>query len=77
VWRFEPKTFRLLPSFAVVTSPNGGKAAGKADWSPLGGRAVTVWRDGDKPGLDYARAVIQAVIAAGATSVAIASRRGE
>ena len=27
----------LLASYAVVTSPNGSKSAGKADWSPLRG----------------------------------------
>ena len=32
----------LLPGFVAVTSPNGSKSAGKADWSPLRGRAVTV-----------------------------------
>jgi hypothetical protein len=62
---------RLLPGFAVVTSPNGSKSAGRADWSPLCGRAVTIWRDADRSGLDYAHAVAKQVIAAGGLSVAI------
>jgi hypothetical protein len=48
---------RLLPGFAAVTSPNGSKSAGKADWSPLKGRAVTIWPDADSAGLEYARHV--------------------
>ena len=28
---------RLLPGFVAVTSPNGSKSAGNADWSPLRG----------------------------------------
>ena len=45
----------LLPGFVAVTSPNGSKSAGKADWSPLRGRAVTVWPDADAAGLEYAQ----------------------
>jgi hypothetical protein len=62
---------RLLPDFVAVTSPNGSKSAGKADWSPLKGRAVTVWPDADAAGLDYARQVAELVMAVGACSVAI------
>ena len=64
---------QLLPVFAVVTSPNGSKSASKADWSPLRGRRVFVWRDGDGPGLDYARAVARAATRVGAASVVVAS----
>ena len=64
---------RLLPGFAAVTSPNGSKSAGKADWSPLRGRAVTVWPDADSAGLDYAQQVAKLGTAAGAASVAIVS----
>ena len=63
----------LLPDFVVVTSPNGSKSAGKADWSPLHGRVVTVWPDADTAGLEYARQVAELAEAAGATSVAIVS----
>ena len=41
------------------------------DWSPLRGRAVTVWPDGDAAGTEYARQVAKLVTAAGALSVAI------
>ena len=44
---------------AAVTSPGGGKAAAKADWSPLlraaeSGRDVLSWPDHDAPGRAYA-----------------------
>src|ERR1700730_6212322 len=64
---------RLLPGFAVVTSPNGSKSAAKADWSPLMGRAVIIWPDADTTGFDYARAVAKAATQTGAVSVAIMS----
>jgi putative DNA primase/helicase len=64
---------RLLPGDVAVTSPNGSKSASNADWSPLRGRAVTVWPDADTAGLEYARAVAKYALAAGATSVAIVS----
>ncbi|QGM98432.1 DUF927 domain-containing protein [Methylocystis parvus] len=38
----------------VTTSPNGSSAADKADWSPLAGRKVIVWPDGDEAGQKYA-----------------------
>ncbi len=64
---------RLLPDFVAVTSPNGSKSAGKADWSPLQGRAVTVWPDGDSAGFEYGRQVANLAAGAGALSVAIVS----
>lgn len=64
---------RLLPSFVAVTSPNGSKSAGKADWSPLKGRSVTIWPDTDAAGLDYARQVARLAVAASARAVAIVS----
>jgi putative DNA primase/helicase len=62
---------RLLAGFVAVTSPHGSKSAGKADWSPLRGRAVTVWPDADAAGTEYARQVAKLVTAAGALPVAI------
>lgn len=59
----------LLPAYVVVTSLNGSKNAGKADWSPLAGRDVAIWPDADEPGLDYARKVGELVIKAGARTV--------
>jgi putative DNA primase/helicase len=64
---------RLLSAFVTVTSPNGSKSAGKADWSPLRGRAVTVWPDADAVGLEYAQQVARFAADAGAASVAILS----
>ena len=62
---------RLLPAFAAVTNPNGAKSADKADWSPLRGRAVTIWPDADAAGQAFAKAAAKAVLAVGAASVAI------
>lgn len=62
---------RLLPSHVVVTSPNGSKSAGKADWSPLAGRRVVVWPDRDAPGAAYAEEVARLAAVAGALSVAV------
>jgi len=45
---------KLLPDYVVVTSPNGAKAASKADWSVLRGRDVTIWPDNDDGGRAYA-----------------------
>ena len=64
---------QLLPGFAVVTSPNGSRAASKADWSPLRGRQVIVWPDADVAGLNYARAAVRVATRAGARSVVVAS----
>src|SRR6516164_11028410 len=64
---------RLLPSFVVVTSPNGNKSAERADWSPLRGRNVVIWPDADSPGDVYAQAVAKCATNAGAKSIAIAS----
>jgi putative DNA primase/helicase len=60
---------RLLPSFAAVTNTNGAKSADKADWSPLRGRAVTIWPDADAAGLAFAKAATKAILGAGAASV--------
>ena len=37
----------LLPDFVVTTSPFGAKSAGKADWSLVEDRDVTIWPDND------------------------------
>jgi hypothetical protein len=67
---------RLLPGVVVVTSPNGSKSAGKADWSPLKAREVTIWPDADAAGYDYARAVAKLVTRAGAEFVSTSKDRG-
>lgn len=43
--------------FCVLTWPGGGKAVGKADFTPLAGRAVVIWPDCDTPGAAAAEAV--------------------
>lgn len=62
---------KLLTGYVAVASPNGSKSAGKADWSPLRGRAVTIWRDADDAGDDYANSAAGCLAAIGAASVAI------
>ena len=62
---------RLCPGYVPVTSPGGSKAAGKADWSPLAGRHVTIWPDADEPGKDYAGAVEKALRSVGAETVCV------
>jgi len=44
----------LFPSFVVTTHQGGGKALGKADFSPLAGRLVVVQPDADEPGQQMA-----------------------
>jgi len=54
-----------LPGIAATTSPGGGNGAIlrdgtiTADWSPLQGRHVIVWPDGDDTGAGYRDAVLQ------------------
>ena len=50
---------RLFPEFVAVTSPNGAKAADKADWTPLAGRSVIIWPDHDDEGAGYAADVVR------------------
>lgn len=41
---------RLFPDAVVLSWANGTNATAKSDWSPLHGRAVTLWPDADAPG---------------------------
>ena len=59
----------LFPDLVAVTSPGGSNAAGKADWSPLQGRAVTIWPDADGAGAKYALQVATLLQDIGAGSV--------
>lgn len=44
----------LFHHCAVLTWSGGANAVGKADWSPLAGRTVTIWPDNDEPGFKAA-----------------------
>jgi len=46
----------------ATTSPSGGNAAGKADWSPLAGRDVVILPDADKAGRQYADEVAEILL---------------
>ncbi|WP_238258255.1 hypothetical protein [Methylobacterium gnaphalii] len=61
----------LVPEYVGVTSPNGSKSAGKADWTALRGRNVVIWPDADTPGREYADAAARLILASGAASVAL------
>lgn len=60
-----------FPNYIAITSPNGAKSAGKADWSPLAGRTVVVWPDNDAEGKGYAGDVARLAAQAGALFVGI------
>jgi hypothetical protein len=62
---------QMFPDFVVITSPNGSRAASKADWSPTSGRVVRIWPDNDDPGSKYAAEVARMVLAAGAKSASV------
>jgi uncharacterized protein (DUF927 family) len=64
---------RLFPELVAVTSPNGARNAGKADWTPLAGRDVTIWPDHDAEGETYAAEVAALALKAGAQRVAISA----
>lgn len=49
----------------IATTSGAADSAGKADWSILTGRAVTVWPDNDEAGQRYAEAVKTALEAVG------------
>lgn len=44
----------LFPHCTVLTWSGGANAVGKANWSPLAGRAVIIWPDNDEPGFKAA-----------------------
>jgi DNA primase len=61
----------LFPDVVAITWPGGAMAVGKADWSPLRGRRVTIWPDADDAGRRAATEVAKACREAGAASVAV------
>lgn len=63
----------LIDAGIVATTAMHGANAPveKTDWSPLAGKAVLIWPDRDKPGWEYADRASQAILQAGAVSVAI------
>ncbi len=63
----------LIDAGIVATTAMHGANAPveKTDWSPLAGKIVLIWPDRDKPGWEYAANAAQAMLQAGAVSVAI------
>jgi putative DNA primase/helicase len=62
---------RLFPTAACCTWASGCKAAGKADWSPLIGRKVTLWPDADAVGRDAMAKLAIRLLKLGAAQVRI------
>jgi uncharacterized protein (DUF927 family) len=66
----------LFPDYVAVASPGGAKAADRADWSPMRGRAVVIWPDNDQEGVGYAADAARLARAAGTRRVAVVSMPG-
>jgi putative DNA primase/helicase len=62
----------LFPTAAVCTWPSGCKAIGKADWSLLAGRRITLWPDADAVGRAAMAKLAPLLLKANATQVRIA-----
>jgi putative DNA primase/helicase len=62
---------RLLPDYVAITSSNGSKSAAKANWTPLKGRDVIIWRDNDEAGQEYATHAAKLMLKAGVASIKI------
>ena len=52
---------RRLPEYVALTWSGGCKAVGKADFSPVFSRAVTIWPDNDAPGFRAALEVARLI----------------
>lgn len=52
----------LISMGLLATTSGGSSSAQQADWSPLAGRTVILWRDFDKAGLSYAIKVTEILL---------------
>lgn len=66
----------MFPDWITTTTPNGAKAASKADFSPLAGRKVHIWPDNDPQGKEYADSVAKLAHEAGAGGVKVLNLDG-
>lgn len=57
----------LLPKFIGMSWSGGTGQVGKADWEPLRGRSVLIWRDNDEPGLKAEAVLLDTLFALGCT----------
>ncbi|MBT3927496.1 MAG: hypothetical protein HOM52_05355 [Rhodospirillaceae bacterium] len=62
----------LLPDWVAITCAGGTGGVGKADWSPLSIRCVTIWPDADEAGIAFANNVARQAAKAGVAEVRIA-----
>jgi len=62
----------IIEGLVATTAMNGAQApVGKTDWSPLKGKQVLIWPDNDEAGQQYAGRAAQAIVQAGAITVAV------
>lgn len=59
----------LLPEHVVMCWQGGAQAVDKSEWSPLAGRHVILWADGDEPGKNCMAKLAGLLVQAGAASV--------
>jgi hypothetical protein len=58
---------KVFPTRLCMTSPFGCKSSHLADWTPLKGRDVVIWRDLDEPGVGYQNAIAAILLDLGCT----------
>jgi putative DNA primase/helicase len=63
----EPCVDALIKLDLVVTTSGGANSAGGADWCPLEGKKVRIWRDNDTAGLKYAQEITKILQELGCT----------
>ena len=63
--------------YVVVAWPGGAQSHGKADFSPLAGRAVLLWPDADTPGVEAMAAIGQRLLAMGCPTVKLLDVSGQ
>lgn len=59
----------LFPNYVAVAPISGANALAETDWTLLQGRPTAIWPCNDPPGADFAFAVVDLLIRAGATCV--------
>jgi len=63
----------LFPNYVVTTWAGGANAVRHADWTPLAGRSIVLWRDNDSPGKTAEEAAIEVCRSAGAAEIRVVS----
>ena len=76
VWLFEgprkaDRAGACFPSAVTTANAGGANAIKQTDFSPLRGRKVTLWRDGDEAGVRWLRQMIAALRAVNVASISV------